>query len=280
MSLFFPLLLLFIISSTGLILYFFQKVNRTILNLLIALGAGSMLAISLAHILPEALEMTENAIYAFIGGFLLIYIVEELLTPHSHDHVHGDHSHEDPHEHYEHIAIVSWIAIFMHTLFDGLGIRAGFGMSETVGYTILLGVAIHQIPVSLSLAAIFRESKFKKNTQLILLFTFALAAPIGFYISDLILSDSSSVITALATAFAGGSLLYVATADLLPVIHSEGKKKTSIVLMFIIGLVGITALRWLEWHTHETEHEDIHLERNHDIKEMPHEEKVHETIEK
>ncbi len=243
MSLFFPLLLLFIISSTGLILYFFQKVNRTILNLLIALGAGSMLAISLAHILPEALEMTENAIYAFIGGFLLIYIVEELLTPHSHDHVHGDHSHEDPHEHYEHIAIVSWIAIFIHTLFDGLGIRAGFGMSETVGYTILLGVAIHQIPVSLSLAAIFRESKFKKNTQLILLFTFALAAPIGFYISDLILSDSSSVITALATAFAGGSLLYVATADLLPVIHSEGKKKTSIVLMFIIGLVGITALR-------------------------------------
>ena len=243
MSLFFPLLLLFIISSTGLILYFFQKVNRTILNLLIALGARSMLAISLAHILPEALEMTENAIYAFIGGFLLIYIVEELLTPHSHDHVHGDHSHEDPHEHYEHIAIVSWIAIFIHTLFDGLGIRAGFGMSETVGYTILLGVAIHQIPVSLSLAAIFRESKFKKNTQLILLFTFALAAPIGFYISDLILSDSSSVITALATAFAGGSLLYVATADLLPVIHSEGKKKTSIVLMFIIGLVGITALR-------------------------------------
>ncbi len=99
------------------------------LNLLIGLGAGSMLAVSLVHILPEALEETELAVYAFIAGFLLIYLIEEILTPHAHDHGHGDHTHEDPHEHYDHVALVSWIAIFIHTLFDGLGIRAGFGIS-------------------------------------------------------------------------------------------------------------------------------------------------------
>ena len=88
------------------------------LNLLIGLGAGSMLAVSLVHILPEALERTPLAIYAFMAGFLLIYIIEEVLTPHSHDHAHEDHAHEDPHEHYDHVALVSWIAIFIHTLFD------------------------------------------------------------------------------------------------------------------------------------------------------------------
>lgn len=275
MSLLFPLFVLFLISATGLVLYIFDRINRRILNLLIGLGAGSMLAVSLAHILPEALEISENTIYAFIGGFLLIYIVEELLTPHSHDHAHGDHTHEDPHEHYEHVALVSWIAIFIHTLFDGLGIRAGFGLSETIGYTVLIGVAIHQIPVSLSLAAIFRESKIQKKTQLILLVAFALAAPLGFFLSDLFLSHSSEMITALATAFAGGSLLYVATADLLPVIHAEGKRKLSVVMMFIIGLVGITAIRTLEGHAHEYGADDIRTYSEHEIESMLHDKDEH-----
>lgn len=83
-----PLLILTLISATGLVLYLFQKVNQSILNLLIGLGAGSMLSVSLVHILPESLEVTEYAIYAFIMGFLLVYVVEEILTPHKHDKSH------------------------------------------------------------------------------------------------------------------------------------------------------------------------------------------------
>ena len=205
-----------------------------------------MLAVSLVHILPEALEETPYAIYAFIGGFLLIYLIEEILTPHAHDHVHGDHAHEDPHEHYDHVALISWIAIFIHTLFDGLGIRAGFGLSPEIGYIVLVGVAIHQIPVSLSLAAIFRESKFQKRVQLIFLILFALAAPIGFMLSDLILSGISPLFTGLATALAGGSLLYVATADLLPMIHSQTQKKYTTVGLFLIGCLLMTGVKFFE----------------------------------
>ncbi len=205
-----------------------------------------MLAVSLVHILPEALEETPYAIYAFIGGFLLIYLIEEILTPHAHDHAHGDHAHEDPHEHYDHVALISWIAIFIHTLFDGLGIRAGFGLSSEVGYIVLVGVAIHQIPVSLSLAAIFRESKFQKQVQLVFLILFALAAPIGFILSDLILTGISPLFTGLATALAGGSLLYVATADLLPMIHSQTQKKYATVGLFLIGCLLMTGVKFFE----------------------------------
>ena len=233
MHLFLPLCVLFGISATGMVLYFFRRVNQTALGLLIGLGAGSMLAVSLVHILVESLEASKFAIYAFIAGFLMIYIIEEVLTPHGHDRKHEDHAHEDPHEHYDHVALVTWVAIFVHTLFDGLGIRAGFGISSTLGYSILFGVAIHQIPVSLSLAAIFQESKFKRNVQIIFLLLFALAAPIGFYASDLLLTHLDAVFTALTTAFAGGSLLYVATADLLPVIHGQSKYKYFTVALFI-----------------------------------------------
>ena len=205
-----------------------------------------MLSVALVHILPESLETSSYAIYAFMGGFLTIYLIEELLTPHHHDHAHGDHSHEDPHEHYDHVALVTFIAIFVHTLFDGLGIRAGFGISATLGYSILLGVAIHQIPVSLSLAAIFQESKFRRNTQIIFILLFALAAPLGFWLSDIFLAHTNEVFAALATAFAGGSLLYVSATDLLPVVHGQTRQKYLSVILFIIGSVGMMVVKFFE----------------------------------
>ncbi|MDD5198110.1 MAG: ZIP family metal transporter [Candidatus Gracilibacteria bacterium] len=246
MNLFLPLAALFLISATGIILYFFQKINGTILNLLIALGAGSMLAVSLVHILTESLESSNIAIYAFMGGFLIIYLVEELLTKHRNDHKHGDHTHEDPHEHYNHVALVTLIAIFIHTIFDGLGIRAGFGISSILGYSILFGVVIHQIPISLSLAAIFQESGFQRKTQIGALVLFALAAPIGFYLSDVLLSYTGEISTALLTAFAGGSLLYVSATDLLPVVHSQSKYKYLTIACFIMGVIGMSAMKLWE----------------------------------
>jgi zinc transporter ZupT len=243
---FFLLLILTLISASGLLLYIGKWVSRNILGHFIALGAGSMLSVSLVHILPEALEETEFAMYAFISGFLVIYLLEEILTPHAHDHGHEDHTHEDPHEHYDHVALVSWIAIFTHTLFDGLSIRAWFEISREVGYAILIWVAVHQIPVSLSLAALFRESKFRKHTQILFLSIFAIAAALWFVLSDIILSGSGWIFTGPLTAFAWGSLLYVATADLLPVIHSQTKKKYLTVTLFIIWCIGMTLIKWFE----------------------------------
>lgn len=65
-------------------------------------------------------------------------------------------------------------------------------------------------------------------------------------LSDLILSNVSVVFTGLATAWAGGSLLYVATADLLPVIHSQSKYKYATVVLFVIGAIGMSAVKWFE----------------------------------
>lgn len=153
-------------------LYFFETINQKILHLLIALGAGTMFSVALVHILPETLEASRYSIYAFIIGFLMIYVLEEILTPHAHDHHHHNHTHEDPHEHYNHVVTVAWVAIFIHTLFDGLSIRAGFAMDNTLGMSILGGVAIHQIPVSLSVASMLRGSFWSRKIQIILMMFF------------------------------------------------------------------------------------------------------------
>lgn len=242
----FPLLLLTAISASGFFLYTRKKIPRGILNLLIGLGAGSMLSLSLVHIFPEALEENSFAVYAFLAGFLIIYLIEEVLTSHHHDHGHGDHSHEDPHEHYDHVAMVSFIGIFIHTLFDGVGIRTGFEISAQVWYATIFAVALHQVPVSLSLAAIFRESKFPKKIQLSLLSLFAFAASIGFILSNTLFLFLPASFTPLLAAFAGWSLLYIATTDLMPVIHGQNQKKYLSIAFFLLGCIGMTLVRFFE----------------------------------
>jgi zinc transporter ZupT len=75
---------------------------------------------------------------------------------------------------------------------------------------------------------------------------FAIAAPIGYILSDSILTNVSVEFTWLATAFAGGSLLYVAAVDLLPVIHSQSKHKYITVSLFILWVIGMSAVKYFE----------------------------------
>ena len=207
-----------------------------------------MLSVALVHILPESLAGNPLAIYAFVGGFIFIYLIEELLTPHHHDHTHEDHTHEDPHEHLSHVIIVSWIAIFLHTIFDGVGIRAGMSLSPALGISILTGVAIHQIPVSLSLASLLKQSYFRTKNQIILLLVFALAAPLGYILSAIFIPSQNILLVSLLTAFAGGSLLYVSNVEFLPMIHAQSSRKMKYitVILFVIGIVGMSLVKLWE----------------------------------
>jgi zinc transporter ZupT len=121
-------------------------------------------------------------------------------------------------------------------------------MDNTLGLSILSGVAIHQIPVSLSVASMMRDSHFQKKTQVILIILFWLAASIGFIISAPIIGHLSPTLVALSSALAGGSLLYVSNVELLPMIHAQSNKKMKYitVLLFVLGVIGMSLVAFFE----------------------------------
>ncbi len=229
-----PLIIITLISAIGIILILQKKISHAVINLFIALGAGSMLSVSLLHIFPEIVMHSTYGAIAFLGGFVGMYILEEIFTPHSHDHKHEDHTHEDPHEHSHHIAYVTFLALFVHTIFDGIAIRSSLELGSVTSMAIIFGVAIHQIPASLSLSAIFKKSKISQKWQIVMLCLFALAVAIGYAISDIFIHHFSENFNTIAVAIAGGTLLYIATVDLLPMIHSEGKKKLANICVFLL----------------------------------------------
>lgn len=278
---FIPLLIIALISSIGIFLILKDKISHTIINLLIAFGAGSMLSVSLLHIFPEAIAHASSAGIAFLGGFVGMYLLEEIFTPHKHDHKHGDHTHEDPHEHSHHIAYITFLALFFHTIFDGIAIRSGIELGTVTALAIIIGVAIHQIPASLSLSAIFKKSKISKKLQIFMLILFAFAVVIGYLISDIFLKNVPENINTLAVAIAGGTLLYIATVDLLPMVHSEGKKKFANIFAFLLGVALLTAFQIfgtdIHGHNHDHNHNHSHNHsHSHSHEKLPHQQGIFE----
>lgn len=254
---FFILVLLFIIALPWVMLYGFRNVSSSFLNTFLALGAGAMLALAIVHILPESLEWSQYSIFVFLGGFLFFYIIEEFLTPHVHDHSHGDHSHEDPHEHSRHIAIVTFTVLVFHTFFDGVAVRSGFEISETVWYSLIGAIALHQIPVSLSLVALLWNTGLGKRMHTLLVIIFALSAPLGYFFSDAVFHMIDPLFMVWLVAFVWGSLLYVSTVDLMPIVHSQKRMKYISLALFLIGAIGVSCISLLDAH-----HSDIHDKSN------------------
>lgn len=248
---FLPFLLilgLVLVSLSGLFVYIGSVGRTKWLDSLVSLGAGSMLTLALVHILPEALEADGRSIFAFMVGFAAMYVLEELLTPSHTHHKHCEDGHHDEEErsHVHHVSLVAFLAISAHTILDGIGIGAGFATDPKLGILILIGVSLHQIPVSLSLGALLRQSDFSTSKQVLALLAFALAAPLGIGLSKPLIASSTYALAPLLTALAGGSLLYVATADLLPLVHRKQENRWLIVPAFLIGIVCMVLIKGLE----------------------------------
>lgn len=232
------ILILFIISLSGLIITHTSRVEKRYLENIISLWAWAMIAISIVHILPESIILNQSNIYYFIVGFILIYFVENFFMVHScieHD------------CHYHEVSIISWIALFVHTLFDWIWIWAWYLKDNYLGFIILFWVAIHQIPVSISIWWLLKHSKFTKKVQSVLMIIFALSAPIWFLFSYYLLSwFNNSNIISIFLALSGWSLLYIWASDLLPTVHSNSKNRGFIILFFLIGIISVSTIKIFE----------------------------------
>lgn len=116
-----------------------------------------------------------------------MYFLEEMFSLHTHHAPHHDHSHEDPHAHSHHVALITCVALIIHTLFDGMAIRAAREVSDVLSYGVLFGIIIHQIPMSLSLAAILKKSQISRQIQIICMLIFSVSIAFGYMLAHLFL---------------------------------------------------------------------------------------------
>jgi len=195
-------------------------------------AAGLILGIAFFHLFPESIELSENALLFIFLGFLLFYILENVMVIHSGAEVHFKEGTNPQHTK----GLVMFTGLFFHSLLDGIIIGVGFEIDPKVGVLTSLGVILHEFPEGVTTFSILLGS-IKKATALKLSVAVGLATPVGAILSLTFLNALSDGAIGILLAMAGGSFLYISASDLIPETHKEkGYQNTVFLLLGVFFL--------------------------------------------
>ena len=202
-----------------------------------AFAAGILLALVFVDLFPEGLELAgEWAIAGFIVGFVFLFLTEVLTLAHTH------HSTEERVRKHALRPFVLGLAI--HNFADGFVLGVGAKTSVVTSWLLGLGVLVHQMPVGISLAAVFVAARATDTRVLQTAVLLGLAIPLAAGLTVALPVPGSGALGFL-TGVAGGVLAYVGAAHLLPEAQAEHPSKGTGVLFamtLVVTAAGLVAV--------------------------------------
>ncbi len=214
------LLLLFIISP----ILIYASVNKLSaflsnkLNYISLFTASLLLSVTAIHILPEVFSNAANNSLAGIlifGGLLFNISLEKFSNglEHGHEHHHDNHHHHEKEVNHSLSSKKLWffwssyIALNIHGFLEGMPI-----LLMEKNSTFLLGLIVHNIPVTLFIIQLLQKEKFKMVNQVLLVSFIPLASMLGALISKYCLSDSVHIPHEYILAFVSGIFFHFSTS--------------------------------------------------------------------
>ncbi|HLC38146.1 MAG TPA: ZIP family metal transporter [Candidatus Norongarragalinales archaeon] len=220
-----------VLSLAGIVFVVSKSVGKY-MGLMVSFAAGTLLALAFLDLLPEALEINENALSVALFGMIAFFVLEKILFWHHH------HSKI----HYHPLTTLNLVSDGIHNFLDGTIIAAAFLQNTALGVTTTLAVAAHEIPQEFGDYTVLLFGGLSQKRALFYNFLSALTAVAGamvmFYFASAVPGLSSFMLP-----FAAGAFIYIAGTDLIPEIRKEVQWKKSLV-EFTAFLAGI-GLIWL-----------------------------------
>lgn len=216
---------------------------------IVPFAIGAFLAITFFELIPETLHGSESfGAIAIVAGFLMFYLLSNILQTYHH--------HHDDHGHHDHCGATKVSAIMLlwgdavHNFTDGIVIASAFIVNPAVGFVTTLGIALHEIPQEIAEYGVLLKAGYSRKKALLLNFISALGVIVGAMVSISFIAFFSEYIWIL-TGVAAGNLLYIASSDLLPGVHTESHKSGTFIPAFIATLLGVVIIGALVAFTHE-----------------------------
>jgi ZIP family zinc transporter len=117
------------------------------------------------------------------------------------------------------------MAIAIHNLPEGIAAGVGFGSGDTSGALIIAGgIALQNIPEGMVVIAPMLAAGVSKKRTLLIASLTGLVEVVGTLIGYLAVSISSAILP-FALAFAGGTMLYVISDEMIPETHHNGGER-------------------------------------------------------
>ena len=209
--------------------FVFKKISHKFSDIVLSFAAGIMLAAAvLGLILPSieyggkfALIITIAGIFA---GAVCLNLIDKLV-PHLHRLVGSD---IEPHNNEGLSKVLLFVtAIAIHNLPEGIAAGVGFGSGDTSQALIIAGgIALQNIPEGMVIIGPMLAAGISPRKTVISAIITGLVEVLGTLIGYFAVSIASAILP-FALAFAGGTMLYVISDEMIPETHAHGNERGS-----------------------------------------------------
>ena len=226
----------------ALIGFIFKNISHKFSDIVLSFAAGVMFAAAVLGLIIPSLEYGGKygiliTVAGIFAGAVCLNLIDKLV-PHLHKIVGVE-----PESH--HNANLSKVLLFVlaiaiHNLPEGIAAGVGFGSGDTTQALIIAGgIALQNIPEGMVIIAPMLAAGISPRKTFILAMITGFVEVIGTLIGYFAVSISTAILP-FALAFAGGTMLYVISDEMIPETHAHGSERGatySLLVGFCVMLV-------------------------------------------
>ena len=205
--------------------FLFKNITHKFSDLVLSFAAGVMLAAAILGLIMPSVEygsLVTTIAGIFVGAFSLNLI--DRLVPHMHHLVGADgESHHGNANLDKVLLFVSAIAI--HNLPEGIAAGVSFGTGNAAeALTVAGGIALQNIPEGMVIVAPMLASGIPRGRTFLIAAATGVVEVLGTLLGFFAVSVSTAILP-FALAFAGGTMLYVISDEMIPETHAHGSER-------------------------------------------------------
>ncbi len=207
--------------------FVFKKISHKFSDIVLSFAAGVMLAAAVLGLIVPSLEYSNKfpllvtVVGIFVGALALNLI--DKLVPHLHKLAGVD---SEAHKHTNINKVLLFVtAIAIHNLPEGIAAGVGFGSGDTSQALIIAGgIALQNIPEGMVIIAPMLAAGVTPKKTLACAVLTGLVEVAGTMIGYFAVSVSALILP-FALAFAGGTMLYIISDEMIPETHAHGSER-------------------------------------------------------
>ena len=211
----------------SLIGFIFKGISHRFSDIVLSFAAGVMLAAAVLGLILPSVEyggkygILITVVGIFLGAVCLNLI--DKIVPHLHGLVGSD---SEKHRNSNLNKVLLFVtAIAIHNLPEGIAAGVGFGSGDnTQALLIAGGIALQNIPEGMVIIAPMLSAGVSAKKTFICAMITGLVEVVGTLIGYFAVSVASFILP-FALAFAGGTMLYVISDEMIPETHAHGSER-------------------------------------------------------
>ena len=227
-------------TMIGAVLGFvFKKITHKFSDMVLAFAAGIMLAAAVLGLILPSIEYGGDwwllyTVGGIFAGALFLNVLDKAV-PHLHRLVGVDNDGHDGNSAGKLDKILLFVmAIAIHNLPEGIATGVGFG-SGNVSEALMIagGIALQNIPEGMVIIGPMLAAGISRRRTLVCALATGLVEVIGTFIGYFAVSISAAILP-FALAFAGGTMLYVISDEMIPETHAHDSAR-GVTYMLLAG---------------------------------------------